>query len=236
VRWLAQLIDPSRASIDVGANNGVYSWWMSRLSLHCYSFEPNPVYLKDIRASGRNITASTVALSNVGGVANLFVPTDLRTGDDLAGLATLRNGQEKAGRTFAVDLAPLDSIAMPPIGFMKIDVEGHEMAVLEGALSVVERDRPIIMIEAEERHRPNAVTSMVDWFGRIKMTGFWLKDERWYPVSKFHWQVHQNPCDIDERRQNSSNRYFNNFIFVPEERVTMYPFLLKAVDSLAEIG
>ena len=230
VRWLARLIDPARASIDVGANNGVYSWWMSRLSVHCYAFEPNPVFQAEIKASGRNITPSSVALSNVRGVAQLFIPADRQTGNDLTGLATLRQGEDAAGRTFEVQLAPLDSFDMQPVGLIKIDVEGHEMEVLEGALTLISRDRPIVLIEAEERHRLNAVGSLVEWFARLDMTGFWLKDDIWHPVSQFRWQEHQNPASIDEATQRSRDPYFNNFIFVPVERLAAYPFL-KMPDS-----
>lgn len=225
VRWLAQLVDRTRTTIDVGANNGVYAWWLSRLSAHCYAFEPNPIFQSDIRASGRNITASSVALSNTTGTARLFIPSDVRTGADMTGLATLRDDALGAGREFEVALAQLDSLSMPPIGFIKIDVEGHEMEVLEGAIATIKRDRPVLLIEAEERHKANAVSVLVEWFGQIEMVGFWLQDNTWKSVSQFDWKTHQNPADIDPTLQRSEKPYHNNFLFVPTERLENYTFL-----------
>ncbi len=226
VRWLAMLVDRSRASIDVGANNGVYSWWMSRLSLHCYSFEPNPVFEKDINASGQNITVSSVALSNTTGVASLFVPSDPTTGNDLTGLASLRGGGNAAGRTIEVSLAPLDCLELPQIGFIKIDVEGHEIEVLQGARQLIVRDRPNILIEAEERHRTDAIASVVAWFDSMGMVGFYLVGRKnWAPIAQFDRETHQNPNTAGNTAATMNREYLNNFLFVAAERAGDYKFL-----------
>lgn len=225
VRWLSQFVDRKRASIDVGANNGVYAWWLSRLSAHCYAFEPNPIFQSDIRASGRNITASSLALSNTTGTARLFIPSNVLTGADMTGLATLRENASGAGRELEVMLAPLDSLLLPPIGFIKIDVEGHELEVLEGGLATIKRDRPLLLIEAEERHKINAVTELVDWFDRIDMVGFWLQDNTWRSVSQFDLKAHQDLASIDPASKRSVRSYHNNFLFVPTERLSNYSFL-----------
>lgn len=228
VRWLWKLVDPSRSAIDVGANNGVYSWWLSRLCAHCYAFEPNPVFYKQIAANGRGVTASMTALSNTTGIAELFVPHDRVTGADMTGLATLEKSDISSGRSIKVHLASLDSLDMPPVGFIKIDVEGHEMEVLNGAMALIMRDRPVILVEAEERHRTNAVGSLIDWFTQLDMLGFWLKNGHWHSILEFDWQLHQKPSIVDEAGWQSDHLYFNNFVFVSEDRVHAYPFLTKS--------
>ena len=50
----------------------------------------------------------------------------------------------------------LDSLGQDAVGFIKIDVEGHEVDVLAGAREILRRDRPAILVEAEERHRQGA--------------------------------------------------------------------------------
>ncbi|MGO8126768.1 FkbM family methyltransferase, partial [Rhizobium ruizarguesonis] len=48
----------------------------------------------------------------------------------------------------------LDSYQFGPLGFIKIDVEGHELKVLKGSQAILNRDHPNLLIEAEDRHRP----------------------------------------------------------------------------------
>jgi hypothetical protein len=78
---------------------------------------------------------------------------------------------------------PLDSFARPRVGFVKIDVEGHKLAVLEGARGLLERDRPSLLIEAEDRHRPQAVASIVAWLNALGYAGQFLADGRLHPIA-----------------------------------------------------
>lgn len=39
-----------------------------------------------------------------------------------------------------------------PVDFVKCDVEGFELDVFEGGRQVLERDRPVVMCELEDRH------------------------------------------------------------------------------------
>jgi hypothetical protein len=43
---------------------------------------------------------------------------------------------------------------LPPVGVIKIDVEGHELSVLRGAKNLIERDRPLAMLEFNYRIAP----------------------------------------------------------------------------------
>ena len=51
----------------------------------------------------------------------------------------------------------LISIATSPVGFIKVDVEGHEEEVIDGGFRVIARDHPVLLIEIEERHRHGAL-------------------------------------------------------------------------------
>src|SRR5437868_5966109 len=59
-----------------------------------------------------------------------------------------------------IEVRTLDQFDLRNVGFVKIDVEGHELAVLEGAARTLARERPNLLIEANEHHRPDAVGSI----------------------------------------------------------------------------
>ena len=59
-----------------------------------------------------------------------------------------------------VDVTTLDQHALTNVGFIKIDVEGHELAVVKGAAETLVRECPNLLIEANSHHYPNAVSEI----------------------------------------------------------------------------
>ena len=51
-----------------------------------------------------------------------------------------------------VEVRTLDSFGFTDVDLIKIDVEGHEYSVLEGSLLTIQRCKPILLIEIEQRH------------------------------------------------------------------------------------
>ena len=161
------LCSRSEWSIDIGANNGVYAWHIARHSAGVIAFEPQPSHAGFlVQAFGPRVRVEQVALSDSTGEAVLRVPQE--TWED--GRATIEASNTLDRFTCAEYTVPrrrLDSYDLPPVGFMKIDVEGHELAVLGGAEAILRRDRPNLIIEAEERHRPGAVASVRDFLAAL---------------------------------------------------------------------
>ncbi|SHJ27374.1 FkbM family methyltransferase [Wenxinia saemankumensis] len=162
LRLVPKLCSPDLWSVDIGANTGVYTWHMARWSAGVAAFEPQPAHAAVLRrAFGRRVRVEEVALSDRPGTALLRVPV-ARHED---GRATIEAGNTLAGAAATDHVVPcrcLDSYDLPPTGLVKIDVEGHELAVLRGARALLERDRPHLIVEAEERHRPEALASLCD--------------------------------------------------------------------------
>jgi FkbM family methyltransferase len=143
-----------RAALDIGANNGVTTSLLSRVFAHVHAFEPNPTLVREwFEVAPANVTAWPYALSDRDGDATLNVP--LIGNLALTGWASLGEpGLEKLDRIdpVTVPCRRLDSLGLEelPIDFIKIDVEGHELAVLKGGTTSILRWRPWIMIEAWE--------------------------------------------------------------------------------------
>jgi FkbM family methyltransferase len=85
---LDHLVDPTRASIDAGANNGDYTGRLAQLCGMVHAFEPVPWLADDlVRKSPANVAVHRIALSNRMGEAELRIPT--RAGIEDACLTTM---------------------------------------------------------------------------------------------------------------------------------------------------
>jgi hypothetical protein len=79
------------------------------------------------------------------------------------------------------ELRPLDSFGFRNLSFIKIDVEGFEDEVLEGARLTIARNRPVILIEIQGGHSletaPPEIRAKIDGT-RARLTGMGYKVER----------------------------------------------------------
>ena len=64
-----------------------------------------------------------------------------------------------------VPVIPLDSIALPALRLLKVDVEGMEVSVLEGARNLILRHRPILYVENDRRENSARLISLITELG-----------------------------------------------------------------------
>ncbi len=172
LRLLKRLVPRDRIALDVGANYGVYSYFLSRLVPAVHAFEPNPGladYLE--RAVPANVTVHRFGLSDHEGVARMRIP--VIGGREIHGFGTVEPHALPAqdARTLEVALRRLDDQKLDGIGFVKIDVEGHEGAVLAGGAQTLARNRPRMIVEIEPGFGPGG---MSDRFAAIAALGYTL--------------------------------------------------------------
>ncbi len=170
VRLLSGLVDPKRAAVDAGANRGVWSYLLSPLVPRVFAYEPNPKLFAVLKAGARsNVECFPYGLSDSDGAAELMIPGhDGRYSNQGATLNPAKIGGAAHAVT-RIETRKLDSLNLPPVGFIKIDVEGHEMAVLRGAKALIARDKPRLIVEMEERHTK---TPLANAIGEIKAMGY----------------------------------------------------------------
>ena len=215
LRILPFLIDPKRICVDAGANKGVYTYWLERLSAHVHAYEPNPKMFDVLkRGVGPKATVHHAALSDQAGSFALRIPKTAR------GTYSNQGGSlnhQKVGDSYGevtVQTRRLDDEPLTNIGFLKIDVEGHEMAVLDGALATIGRDRPTLLIEMEQQHTGRPIEGDLK---RVTDLGYRMlflhrgvlnSGERF--DAKAHHTAAPSPAD-----------YVFNFIFIPSEQALL---------------
>ena len=231
LRFVCQSLQPGQVAADIGCHKGAYTYWMRRRvgpSGAVYAFEPQPkqvAYLREAFSAMRydNVSIVPMAVSNRGGEMPLHVPSGAgRTHEaSLEEASSYRepsgNSSASARPTYLVDVTTLDDFfGNKPHGpaFLKIDVEGHELAVLDGARQTLERYRPTILLECEARHRPDGdVRPVFELLASLGYKGSFFSPRTRRPLAEFDAAVHQR---LDPRiRINCRAGYVNNFAFVP---------------------
>jgi FkbM family methyltransferase len=177
------LADRSRLAVDVGAHLGDYTFFMRRYSAGCVAFECNPVLVSHLRRRfGQTVEIKPDAVSDRNGTAELRIPQS-EMGLGRATIET-RNALGEFPRVDSVTVRTvrLDDAIDRAVGLIKVDVEGHEMAVLQGAVRILKHDRPNLLLEIEERHVPGGVAAAFDFLGDLGYRGAYLLDGRLVPV------------------------------------------------------
>lgn len=148
MRWaLRDVAQP--VIFDVGANVGNHSAALRDIAGHIYAFEPNPALLARlnemiVRNGVDNITAVGLALSDRAGAGRLSVPaghSERAALKDTAGAEAAVDVEVTTGDSFIAEAG------ITRLNLVKIDVEGHEPAVLAGLAATLERLRPIVVFE-----------------------------------------------------------------------------------------
>ena len=208
IALLKLLCDPGKVSLDIGANRGIYTYWLARYSASVIAFEPSAAYCSRLRsASPPNVDIRQCAVSDATGSGMLRVP--LVDGRMEFGLSTLEGTNSLRGldaRQIDVRKYALDDLGLSNVGMIKIDVEGHELSVLQGALGLLKRERPRLVIELEERYRPHAANSARELLEGLGYQGFFLMEDRLHGIAEFDPATMQDPDRL-------SSLYINNFIF-----------------------
>lgn len=185
LRLIGSLADPSRLAIDVGAHLGDYTFFMRRHAAGCVAFECNPTLVAHLRRRfGRSVDIRPDAVSDQDGLTVLRIPRSA-AGKGL-GRATIEanNTLDNFSEVDVVDVrtVKLDDAIDRPVGLIKVDVEGHEMAVLRGAERILQRDKPNLVLEIEERHAPGCVAAAFKFLGELGYRGFFLHGGALVPV------------------------------------------------------
>lgn len=221
LRRLGDFVPRDRTAIDVGAWWGPWTYWLSRRVPSVHTFEPVPYIASFLQEVSRpNVTVHNLALSDSEDTAVLHMPS---TGTGSEGRSTLHAPPFANATDIEVKVVPLDSVVLPgSIGFIKIDVEGHEEQVLRGALETIREHQPVLLVEVESHDdRHSRVDDVVALLSELGYEASFLRKGKWVPFAEFDLQRDQRAlADTVRRRGLLGNMlltrgYVNNFLFRP---------------------
>lgn len=164
-----------RNALDIGANVGEWARPLSKRFDKVICFEPNPNFRE---CFNKNITESNVTLYPYG------LSTHAHTAEQGTNHTHLNYvvGDTKP-REGDIECRSLDSFDLRDVDYIKIDVDGFEIPVLQGAQQTLKRNNPVINIEMKERKRPKIVEESrkilrnlgYNRHSRVRSDEVWLK-------------------------------------------------------------
>ena len=201
--------------VDIGANFGFYALFLSRLvgsQGHVYMIEPVPLTFEILahNIAKLNVTNATVlnyAICEKNGTGTMVVPKyESGEGDNYYQAALVpeqRRNTNPSLRHFPVHSRTLDSLLLDgakKIDFMKIDVEGLEPQVLQGASALIKKFMPALFIEISSD--PDQKESPAHkLFALLKQNGY---SSYWYDGEKL-------------RKRNQGDKSVNYFFLTEEQ-------------------
>lgn len=224
---LPYLVSEHDVSFDVGANIGEYTYWLEKIipSSSIYAFEPNKLVYKMLKSSFPKVNHINMALSDKAGIRELTI---LIIGNSVYDTRSSLEQNIEPGMTGAhkqkVDVMTIDTFIsekkLTKIGFIKIDVEGHEFSLLKGAKHLLMRDMPVLLVEIEQRHHQFNINKIFKFILEFGYVGFFLNVEtrKICSINNFDSHIHQNIEDI------KTTKYINNFVFFDKKDSKLEPF------------
>ncbi len=152
------------ACLDIGANVGNHALFFSHYFQMVHAFEParTPYDLLKINAGLKNnIICHPFGLSDKCGTLRLSTPID-NIGMGSFDLKASSNENIKTEKTLVMTLDSLESLQELRIELIKIDVEGHELAVLIGASETIKRNKPIILFEQQAAEFESGTSRVIE--------------------------------------------------------------------------
>lgn len=225
--------------LDIGANIGCYSVFMN--SLPClekiYCFEPAPVayqeMLRNIQFQDRReiFVPYDVAVSNTEGTCTFLVESDMSGRNRI-------DPKAKGQDTIQLACSPVDALlhCCSEAVAIKIDVEGHEIAVIEGMRQLLKHNSCFVQVECLEPQGAERIQKIMKALG-LRLV-FVLRDDYIFISEKFsecfeqvqslYFQaVQEDLRDLLALRQHKRNMIHHAFTMLRQSGYPYDPVLLQ---------
>ncbi len=175
---------------DIGGNHGIYTYFLAKAvgpSGSVYVFEPQPELVVEIEKLLKWLKFNCVKLYPVG-LSDVSIKRILSRRNVGDGGATLECGSEQViNQNIEIQTTTIDEFCsgndISSIGYMKIDVEGHELSVIKGGINSIRNFKPIIQIEL--RVDKDSCDKVISILNELGYDGVMLLDGREIPILQY---------------------------------------------------
>lgn len=159
----------NRTFVDVGANIGTYSLALSARFKTVLAFEPHPVVnqvlsLNKVINGFDNLNIQPYGLSNIDTEAKLYEPAKNIGGSSLE--------YQGSGPNYTVKIkhasTAINQLKSSKVSFIKMDVEGHELMVMQGLKELLIEDQPVVAFEANNLDRNQQLLEFMKSAGYVE--------------------------------------------------------------------
>ena len=171
IELFERYVDPATVVVEVGAHMGTHTVPMSRLVGpwgRVYAFEPQRKIYRELHhnLALNGVNNAVILPYAVGAGETRIIEMNPATSGNEGGTGVGHGGDR-------AELRALDSFGFERVSLLKIDVEGYENEVLDGAVDTIRRNRPVIILEIAGGQ--DYATASADARERIQVT--WRKLE-----------------------------------------------------------
>lgn len=213
--------------LDIGAHDGLLTIPFAQLpGARVHGFEPLPSAMARLRAAlltafgeiPPHVTLHAEALGAAVGEAVLTLPVvDGVPQEQWASISkTYTEHRSVTTQAHRVPVITLDSLALRNVTAIKLDAEGAEQEVLEGARHTLTRSRPVLSVEIEERHRAGSTRDVPALLAALGYAGFYWHAGALHPLASFDAATMQ-VASSDPAVFAASEPYIFSFFFLPVE-------------------
>jgi len=146
-----KLVTGNMICLDIGANEGYFTTLMAKQCKYVYSFEAEPRNYAILSANCHeqkldNVTARSVIVSDNDGWGKLYLCIGDYNGAD--GMHRIYPSKWCSDIAISVPSITIDKyLECAAIDFIKMDIEGSELGALKGMQRMLEKDRPLLLME-----------------------------------------------------------------------------------------
>ena len=161
-----QYVKNRRFAFDIGANVGLWSRDLCEHFDTVIAFEPVAMFRECLKlnVTKENLLVEPVALGDEETMVNMIITED-NMGHTHVDPASIGSGN--------VPVRCLDNLRFPIVDYMKIDCEGFEYKIIQGAEQTIKRCRPIIVVEQKPhdmyRQHQHAAIGLLQSYGMTKL-------------------------------------------------------------------